>query len=55
MIIIDRIDVDNSPEFEELKDYANKTIKDQRELKGFPRVIKYWQDEKKKYGHLMPS
>lgn len=52
MIIIDRIDTDNSKEIEELKDYANKTIKDQRELKGFPRVLKYWQDEKKRDGHL---
>lgn len=52
-IIIDRVDIDNSKEFKELKDYAYKTMKDQSELKGFPRVIKYWQDEKKKYGHLI--
>jgi len=51
-IIIDRIDVDNSLEFKELKDYASKVIKDKRELDGFPRVVKYWKDEKNKNGHL---
>lgn len=51
MIIIDRINPD-SKEIEQLKDYANETIKDKREHDGFPRVIKFWQDEKKKYGHL---
>lgn len=46
-LVINRTDARGSQEVEELKDFANRTIGNQKEIDAFYRLLKYWQSQKK--------